>query len=113
MSGFTVQLVASSTKTVFGRPLFPAFAYTVPLDGGFAGSLRRLQLLRAIGPFADVVAAAVTYDDPTESADQSAPYTLTVTASCSPAAPEGSDVWGPRRLGPHAVAACGYAGFAR
>lgn len=69
MSGFTVQLVASSTKTVFGRPLFPAFAYTVPLDGGFAGSLRRLQLLRAIGPFADVVAAAVTYDDPTESAD--------------------------------------------
>jgi hypothetical protein len=84
VSGFTVQLVAYSTKAVFGRPLFPVRVYTLPLDGQFHGSLDRIGVLRNLGPLADVVAAIVTYDDPSESVDQYAPYTLTVEGVLQP-----------------------------
>jgi hypothetical protein len=84
VGGFTVQLVAYSTKAVFGQPLFPVRVYTLPLDGQFHGSLDRIGVLRNLGPLADVVAAIVTYDDPSESVDQYAPYTLTVEGTPQP-----------------------------
>jgi hypothetical protein len=58
--------------------------YPLPLDGEFRSSLDCIGVLRHLGPLADVVAAIVTYDDPTESVDQYAPYTLTVEGALQP-----------------------------
>jgi hypothetical protein len=58
--------------------------YALPLDGEFRGSLDRIGVLRNLGPLADVVAAIVTYDDPSESVDQYATYTLTVDGVLQP-----------------------------
>jgi hypothetical protein len=84
VSGFTVQLVGYSTRRVNGRPLFPAVIYRLPLGPDNNGQMNRIDVIRHLTPLVDVVAAIVTYDEPTETATQYAPYTLTVNGVVQP-----------------------------
>ena len=84
VTGWTVQLVAYSTRRVRDRPLVPAFVTRLRLDGDFRGAMDRFKVLTRLGPFADVVAAIVTYDEPTEAGAQYAPYTLRINGVLQP-----------------------------
>lgn len=78
--GFTVQLVGYSSD---GKK---AFVGSVPLDENFSGSLNAgaLEKLMTTAPKIDVVAALVMYDEPTESINQSARYTLKANGVTQP-----------------------------
>jgi hypothetical protein len=70
--GFTVQFVGYQTSG--SKP--KAFVTELRLNSSFAGAVSGRSIERLIGPDADVVAALVTYDEPTESIGQYARYTL-------------------------------------
>jgi len=78
VNGYTVQLVGYTTK---GDK--QAFVSSIPLDSNFTGTLSGSTLGRLMGD-ADVVAAVVTYDEPTESINQYARYTLKVNGVTQP-----------------------------
>ena len=78
--GFTVQLVAYSANS--RTP--PAIIASLPLNSNFRGSLSGGALRGVLRNQADVVAAIVTYDEPTESLGQYAPYTLRVNGVTQP-----------------------------
>jgi hypothetical protein len=77
--GFTVQLVAYSSRG-HGH----VSRATVRLDSGFDAALNERQLDRLVDSKADVVAAIVTYDEPTEQVFESARYRLTVNGTLQP-----------------------------
>jgi len=77
VSGFTVQLVGYDTK---GN----GFRKVLHLNGSFDGTLSGKALARGLGKKATVVAALVTYDDPTESSFQYARYTLRANGVTQP-----------------------------
>lgn len=77
-NGYTVQLIAYTDDKMH------AYIARLPLDADFRGSLTGEALTNAIGTEAQTVAAIVTYDDPTESVNQYAPYTLTVNGDVQP-----------------------------
>ena len=79
MQGFTVQLVAYSSAG--GGP---AWVGRLTLDGNFSATVDQAALRALVGSGADVVAAIVTYVEPTETVDQYAPYTLTVNGAVQP-----------------------------
>jgi hypothetical protein len=56
----------------------------VPLDSDFIANLTGGALRRLVGDEVDVVAAIVTYDEPTESITDYAPYTLKANAVGQP-----------------------------
>jgi hypothetical protein len=77
--GFTVQLVA------YDEAHTQAHISTMSLDESFDGSLTGAALTGAIGSAdSEVVAAIVTYDEPTESVEDYAPYVLTVNGVVQP-----------------------------
>ena len=80
VNGYTVQLVAYQTT---GNNT-DAFATSIPLSRNFQGSLDEKQIKKLIGKKADVVAALVMYDEPTESINQYARYTLKVNNVVQP-----------------------------
>jgi hypothetical protein len=61
-----------------------AFVGSIPLSASFAASLKKGRLEKLIGEKADVVAALVMYDEPTESINQYARYTLKVNGVTQP-----------------------------
>jgi hypothetical protein len=77
VTAFTVQLIGYSTS---GRG--PAWVAPLNLDAGFNGTVRVPYSYRALD--ADVVAAIVTYDEPTETITQYAPYSLAVNGVVQP-----------------------------
>jgi hypothetical protein len=80
VNGYTVQLVAYQTT---GNKT-DAFATSIPLSRNFQGSLDEKAIKKLIGKKADVVAALVMYDEPTESINQYARYTLKVNNVVQP-----------------------------
>jgi hypothetical protein len=80
VSGFTVQLVGYSSD---GKT---AFIGSVPLDSNFSGSVNAaaIEKLMTTSPRIDVIAALVMYDEPTESINQYARYTLKATDVTQP-----------------------------
>jgi hypothetical protein len=78
VAGFTVQLVAYDDA--HGQ----AWWFEMPLDESFDGSLSGAELDEAIGESAETVAAIVTYDEPTETVGQYAPYALNVNGTRQP-----------------------------
>ena len=80
VNGYTVQLVAYQTS---GNNT-DAFATSIPISRNFQGSLDEKQIKKLIGQKADVVAALVMYDEPTESINQYARYTLKVNGVTQP-----------------------------
>jgi bacillopeptidase F (M6 metalloprotease family) len=79
VAGWTIQLVGYRSD---GRT--PAVLGSVPVAGGFTASLDKGKLRRIIGDDADVVAAIVTYDEPTESVQQYPRYELRVNGTLQP-----------------------------
>jgi hypothetical protein len=79
VNGFTVQLVGYSSTGSFATSVAQ-----VPLDSNFSASLGVAQLRQALGDQVDVVAAIVSYDEPTESITDYAPYTLKVNGVTQP-----------------------------
>lgn len=79
IAGFTVQLVGYTPERST-----PAFIARLRLNDDFEASLIRGPLRRFLGQQAEVVAAIVTYDEPTESVNEYAPYTLTVNGVTQP-----------------------------
>jgi hypothetical protein len=75
VSGFTVQLVGYRTD----RPRH-AFVHRLKLSSGFEGRIGGAALRRILSQDYEVVAAIVTYDDPTEQSLQYAPYRLWISA---------------------------------
>ena len=74
VNGFTVQLVAWKTKGTS-----PVAITTLRLNGNFDATVTGKQLQKVLGGVrADFVGAIVTYDEPTESITDYAPYSLTV-----------------------------------
>jgi len=55
----------------------------LPLTGDFAVT-NKANVQKYIDKNADLVAAIVTYDDPSETSDQNAPYQLTVNGVVQP-----------------------------
>jgi hypothetical protein len=80
VNGFTVQLVGYETS---GKKPH-AFVGSIPLNSSFAASLKGGNLEKLIGESADVAAALVMYDEPTESVNQYARYTLRVNGVVQP-----------------------------
>ena len=80
VNGYTVQLVGYETS---GKKPH-AFVASVPLTSSFAASLKGGKLEKLIGEKANVVAALVMYDEPTESINQYARYTLKVNNVVQP-----------------------------
>lgn len=80
VDGFTVQIVAYSANS--RTP--PAIIGRLRLNANFHASLTGGALRGLIRNQADVVAAIVTYDEPTESIGQYAPYTLKVNGVTQP-----------------------------
>jgi hypothetical protein len=76
VAGWTVQLVAYSDPAGPGKG--KASITRIPLGDDFTGSLSGKQLGKAVEKKANVVAAIVTYDDPSETSNQFAHFTLTV-----------------------------------
>ncbi len=76
--GYTVQLVSYTPGE--GNVL----VQRLRVDGDFAGSLNKGQLRQLLGHQASVVAAIVMFDDPSETADEYAPYRLTVNGVVQP-----------------------------
>ena len=62
----------------------PAVIGTLPLGATFAGTLDRGTLERLLGDQVDVVAAIVTYDDPTGAERKYARYELRVNGVLQP-----------------------------
>ena len=77
--GFTVQLVAYTSR---GRG--HVSRATLRLNSQFDATLNERQLDRLVDSRADVVAAIVTYDEPTEAVFQSARYRLTANGTLQP-----------------------------
>jgi hypothetical protein len=78
VAGFTVQLVGYSTdkkQVVVSR---------VPLGADFTANLSGGALQRLLGNQTDVVAALVTYDEPTETVEKYARYELKVNGTLQP-----------------------------
>ena len=76
VNGFTVQLVAWKTKSNT-----PVAITRLQLDANFDVTVTGQQLQKVLGGTrADFVGAIITYDEPTESIADYAPYTLTVRA---------------------------------
>jgi Immune inhibitor A-like, MAM domain len=75
VTGFTVQLVGYRSD----RPR-QAFIHRLKLDSHFDGHIRGRALRRVLSRNYDVVAAVVTYDEPTELIARYAPYRLWVAA---------------------------------
>lgn len=71
--GFTVQLVGYTT-----RGTKRAFIHRLKLDSSLRGELSGTRLRRLLVAGYDVVAAIVTYDEPTEARPAPAPYALRV-----------------------------------
>jgi hypothetical protein len=71
--GFTVQLVGYT-----GTRAKRAFIHRLPLDGRLRGQISGAALRRLLAPGYDVVAALVTYDEPTEGKATPASYALRV-----------------------------------
>jgi hypothetical protein len=82
VAGWKVRLIGYREKPLFGGPLRVA-VYDLPLDAEFRGTITLPQLLLRLG-LSDFVAAVVTYDDPSESSTQYAPYVLTVNRTTQP-----------------------------
>ncbi len=80
VNGYTVQLVGYQ----LGGKKPHAFVGSIRLAPGFSGSLTGGKLERIIGEKADVVAALVMYDEPTETINQYARYTLKVNDVVQP-----------------------------
>ena len=78
VNGYTVQLVGYSADKK------QAFVGTLPVNSNFAGTLSGTALESIIGGQARVVAALVMYDEPTESINQYARYTLKVNGLTQP-----------------------------
>jgi hypothetical protein len=76
--GFTVQLIAYNDAHT------AAWIGEIPLDENFDGTLSGAALDAVIGTGAQTVAAIVTYDEPTESINLYARYTLTVNGVTQP-----------------------------
>jgi len=79
VAGWTIQLVGYRSD---GRT--PAVLASVPIGGDFTASLDKGKLQRLIGDQADVVAALVTYDEPTEANEKYARYELRVNGALQP-----------------------------
>jgi hypothetical protein len=77
--GFTVQLIGYGTD-----PTVPATHVELQLADGLAATLDADALRALFDPRVDVVAAIVTYDDPTESLIRAGRYTLTVNGVAQP-----------------------------
>src|SRR6185503_14056287 len=75
VQGFTVQLVAYSTE----KP-HRAVVHRLKLANGFRGSLGGAELRSVLDGDYDVVAAIVTYNEPTELLNKYAPYRLWIAA---------------------------------
>ena len=78
VAGWTVQLIGYSTQkklVVVGR---------VPIGAGFTTTLSGGALQRMLGNQTDVVAALVTYDEPTEAVEKYARYELRVNGTLQP-----------------------------
>jgi hypothetical protein len=75
VKGFTVQLVAYSTE----KP-HRAVVHRLELKGGFRGRLGGAALRSVLDGDYDVVAAIVTYNEPTELLNKYAPYRLWIAA---------------------------------
>jgi hypothetical protein len=86
VAGFTVQLVA---YTADGSA---AWVGAVPIGAGNDGSLSGSDVAAQVGTSASLVAALVTYDEPTELIGEYAPYTLTVNGVEQPGGDEQSIV---------------------
>jgi hypothetical protein len=80
VNGYTIQLVGY--ETTGKKPHM--FVGSIPLKADFSGALSGGKLERLIGERADVVAALVMYDEPTESINQYARYTLNVNGVTQP-----------------------------
>ena len=76
--GFTVQLVA------YDDAHDTAYLAELPLNDSFDGSISGDDVDAAIGDSAETVGAIVTYDEPTETVTQYAPYALTVNGTRQP-----------------------------
>lgn len=77
VAGYTVQLIGYDAK---GK----SWIYRLPLDADFEGALSGAALNKALGKQATTVAAIVMQDDPTETVQGYAPYTLTVNGVVQP-----------------------------
>jgi hypothetical protein len=78
-ASFNVQLIGYATD-----PTVPATHATLQLTGGLAVDLDAEALKALFDPRIDVVAAIVTYDDPTESLARAGRYTLTINGVAQP-----------------------------
>jgi Immune inhibitor A peptidase M6 len=80
VNGYTVQVIAYSTD---GKK---AFIGSIPLNSNFSGSLNAdgIEKLMTTAPKVDVVAALVMYDEPTQSINQYARYTLKANGVTQP-----------------------------
>jgi hypothetical protein len=78
VNGFTVQVVS------YDEAHTEAHISQLALDESFQGSLSGAALEAAIGTTAEVVAVIVTFDEPTETFTQYAPYELTVNGVLQP-----------------------------
>jgi len=72
VKGWTVQLVAYDAAHA------NAWLYRLPLDGDFRGSLSEPDIATALGANAETVGAIVSFEDPSESIRDYAPYSLIV-----------------------------------
>ena len=84
VSGLTVQLIAYTDNHR------AAWRSTLRLDEDFDASLNRANMRSHLGARAQTVAAIVTYDDPTESISQYAPYVLKVNGVTQPGGGSGA-----------------------
>jgi len=79
VAGWTIQLVGYRSDNTA-----PAVLGSVPVAADFTASLDKGKLRRIIGDEADVVAALVTYDEPTESIEKYPRYELKVNGTLQP-----------------------------
>ena len=79
VAGWTIQLVGYR-----GDNTAPATLGSVPIDAGFTATLDKGRLRRIVGDESDIVAALVTYDEPTEAIEKYARYQLRVNGVLQP-----------------------------
>jgi hypothetical protein len=79
VAGWTIQLVGYRSDNTS-----PAVLARVPVAADFTVSLDKGKLRRLIGDDADVVAALVTYDEPTEAVEKYPRYELRVNGTLQP-----------------------------
>ena len=78
VAGWTIQLVGYSTATK------QVVVSSVPIGADFTANLSGGALQRLLGNQTDVVAALVTYDEPTEAVEKYARYELKVNGTLQP-----------------------------